>query len=374
MDEADRALCQALRGTPDVWRHLDGPMVERFLGAASRHRVRPLLAWRLHGTGELPAWPAPIRRALLDTARGEAALEVIRRFELRRLLDAFAAAGVPVLVLKGAALAYATYAEPWLRPREDTDLLVRGDDALSARRVLADAGYHPTPMQSGTLVSHQQLYVRIDGTGRRYACDLHWKIANPVAFSDLLSPEDLLREAAAVSLDGCTVRIPSRVDALLLACWHRVAHHRDSENLLWLYDLHLLGDDLPDADAARMTAMARRTGTQVICARGLSMAAERFGSRVPPPLLLAPPDAADDRAALTAVYLDPQARKVDRLAADLRALPGWRSRLRLLREHLFPPAEYMFATSGRSARALLPALYVRRIARGALAWFRRPAE
>ena len=82
----------------------------------------------------------------------------------------------------------------------------------------------------------------------------------------------------------------------------------------------------------------------------------------------------DDRAALTAIYLDRHARKVDRLAADLRALPGWRSRLRLLREHLFPPAEYMFATSGRSARALLPALYVRRIARGALAWFRRPAE
>ena len=270
MDEADRALCQALRGTPDVWRHLDGPMVERFLGAASRHRVRPLLAWRLHGTGELPAWPAPIRRALLDTARGEAALEVIRRFELRRLLDAFAAAGVPVLVLKGAALAYATYAEPWLRPREDTDLLVRSDDALSARRVLADAGYHPTPMQSGTLVSHQQLYMRIDGTGRRYACDLHWKIANPVAFSDLLSPDDLLREAAAVSLDGCTVRIPSRVDALLLACWHRVAHHQDSENLLWLYDLHLLADDLPDADAARMTAMAQPHGNPGdLCARAL---------------------------------------------------------------------------------------------------------
>jgi hypothetical protein len=77
------------------------------------------------------------------------------------------------------------------------------------------------------------------------------------------------------------------------------------------------------------------------------------------------------RAAGAAAYLRADARKVDLLAADLRALPDWRSRARLLREHLLPPPEYMRAAH-RSRRGWLPALYVWRIARGARAWFRRP--
>ena len=156
--------------------------------------------WRLRQSGELPSWPASIRQALLDAERGEAALEIVRRQELCRLLEAFAAADVPILLLKGAALAYSLYPEPWLRPREDTDLLVRSADARRASDVLASAGYRPALMQSGDFVTHQRLHVRSDRTGRRYACDLHWKIANPAPFADLLSPEDFLRDAASISL------------------------------------------------------------------------------------------------------------------------------------------------------------------------------
>ncbi len=371
MESAERSICAALRGEPGAFRGLPLPAFESCLAAATRHRVRPLLVWRLHGTKDLAAWPAAVRRALLDAAAGEAALEVARRLELGRLLTAFAAARVPVLLLKGAALAYSVYPEPWLRPREDTDLLVRGADAGRARDVLTAAGYDATPMQSGALVSHQRVYLRIDAAGRRYACDLHWKIANPVAFADLFSPGDLFTSAVSVPIGGVSACIPSRVDALLLACWHRVSHHHDSDDLLWLYDLHLLAGGLSESEAAQFGETARRTGTTAICARGLSLAAERLGTRVPAWL----GDAAEAGDAVSSpmrAYLRRDARKVDLLAADLRALPDWRSRARLVREHLFPPPAYMYATSGRSNPALLPALYLRRIARGTLAWFRRP--
>ena len=374
MDQAETAICAALRGDPGIWRHVADPlMAERFVAAASRHRVRPLLAWTLHRAGELPLWPEPVRRALIGAERGEAALEVVRGIELRRLAASFAVAGVPVLVLKGGALAYSIYPEPWLRPREDTDVLVRMDDADRARELLTAAGYEPAPMQSGALVSHQRVYVRSDDGVRHHACDLHWKIANPAAFADLVSTEDLLRDAASISVDGVTARIPSRADALLLACWHRVSHHQDSDNLLWLYDLHLLADGMSEADTARVIDAARRTKTAAVCARGLSLAADRFGTGMPA-TLLARLSAEHDASPRTAAYLRRDARKVDLLAADLRALPDWRSRLRLIREHLFPPADYMFAVSGRSHPALLPALYLRRIIRGSFAWFRRPAD
>jgi hypothetical protein len=235
--------------------------------------------------------------------------------------------------------------------------------------VLASAGYLPAVMQSGDFVTHQRLHVRSDGTGRRYACDLHWKIANPAPFADLLAPEDLLRDAASISLgDAPAARVPSRTHALLLGCWHRVSHHHDSGDLLWLYDLHLLADRLTDTDAANVLAIAHRTGTAPICARGWSLASERFGTRLPA-VFLADLETSPNATSSLAAYLRPDARKVDLLTADLRALPDWRSRVRLLREHLFPPAEYMWGSYGRSSRAVLPALYLWRIVRGARRWF-----
>ena len=67
-------------------------------------------------------------------------------------------------------------------------------------------------------------------------------------------------------------------------------------------------------------------------------------------------------------------RKLDVLISDLRALSGWPSRLRLLREHIFPPRAYMRAAYGTTTDGWLPVLYIWRVARGAAQWCRRPNE
>ena len=285
------------------------------------------------------------------------------------LLRAFAAAEVPVLLFKGAALAYAIYPEPWLRPREDTDLLVEGGDASRAGELLGSRGYQAALMQRGELVTNQRLHVRSDASGLRHDRDLHWKIANPVSFAELLTPAELIRCADSTWLGDVEARCPRRAHPLLLACWHRASHHYDHPNLLWLYDLHLLAEGLTDADAADVLDIARETRTTDVCARGLQLARERFMTRLPTALT--------DLQALNttkrsgeSVYLRADTRKVDLLAADLRSLPTWGKRLRLVREHLFPPADYMLGSYPGSTRLQLPALYLLRIARGARSWFR----
>ena len=45
------------------------------------------------------------------------------------------------------------------------------------------------------------------------------------------------------------------------------------------------------------------------------------------------------------------------LRLDLDALPNWRARGRLIREHLVPPASYMRARYGVQSNVLLPGLY-----------------
>src|SRR5689334_21340073 len=61
--------------------------------------------------------------------------------EALRALDALSDAGVPGLLLKGAALARMLYGTGEARSYYDVDLLVAPEALTAARRVLADLGY-----------------------------------------------------------------------------------------------------------------------------------------------------------------------------------------------------------------------------------------
>jgi hypothetical protein len=364
-------LCAALRGTSGVWRQLGDPVDQAsFLEAAAHHRVRPLLAWRVRNTTEWQEWPHALRSALHASERAEAAIEIARRGDLTMLLGALGAAGIPVLLLKGAAFGYTLYPEPWLRPRHDTDLLVAPTDVAEAGQILERAGYQPARAVRGRHVAHQRNFVRHDRGGLHSHCDLHWKPANPVAVADLLSFQELLDASQAVSIAGVRVaRTPQDAHALLLACLHRAAHHHDSDDLLWLYDIHLLAERLTEKDVASLIDLSQRSGAGAVCARGLRLALDRFETRLPSTLVPALEAAPAAGPALPAAFLKSGVRKADLLMADLAVLP-WRGRLRLLREHLFPPADWMLSDPRPARRLLLPALYLWRIVRGARGWFR----
>lgn len=66
-----------------------------------------------------------VRSVLPPPDRGTVIGRLQRQAMLRRLLPALEGAGVPVVVLKGAALAYLSYPDPSLRPMHDVDLWTR---------------------------------------------------------------------------------------------------------------------------------------------------------------------------------------------------------------------------------------------------------
>src|SRR4029077_4865821 len=114
-----------------------------------------------------------------------------------------------------------------------------------------------------------------------HALDVHWKIANRHVIARATSHGDLASRSVAVPALGEAAREVSHADALFLACLHRAAHHHDSEELLWLYDIHLIAEPLPSHDWACIVAAARRGAVQTICHRGLALAIDYFGSPVP---------------------------------------------------------------------------------------------
>jgi hypothetical protein len=359
----DAVVAEALVGSRAAGSRLEAL---EWLDHAERHRVEVLLADRWIAAASADPALGEIRAKLAEMLRLAALVDAIRDAECRRVYAALSAAGLRTAVLKGAALAATVYREPYLRPRCDTDILVDHANAGAAAQIFLGLGYTADVETSGALVTAQSHFSRLDANGRRHAWDVHWRACNAHAAADILPLDRIAGTGQRVAaLEGLVV--PSPADALLLACVHRVVHHHDAPDLLWLYDIHLLAGRLSPMDWSGFDSYASDRGVWPICARSLSRARERFGTRLPEPIAAA-------TAAAAGTPLDGferGGREVDLLRMNLRALKTWPERLRLLREHLFPPAAFIVDRYHIGHRAALPWAYLHRIVTGAPKWFRR---
>jgi hypothetical protein len=364
MTSDERLLSRALSG--DLSWTATGEWDSHALAvAAEGHGVTALLWTALAGsTGAAAA----LRSQIGPRVRADVARELIVQPELRRVCSALAGDGVRALLTKGAALAYTEYEEPWLRPRTDTDLLVGVDDVPVAQQSLEKCGYvRSDAVSTGSLVSHQIAFECVDAHGLRHVVDLHWKIVNPHLLADALVFEDLWRDAR-ISRIGAAAYVPSRVASVILACVHRLAHHQGLDRLIWLCDLRVLSTAFGDAEWEALAGMASGSGVAGLCLDGLRQARDLVGARLPEPLEVALAARAPHEPSQR--YLEGVIRKRDVLMSDLAALKGWHLRLRLLREHAFPPAAFIRQRYGVRHSALLPALYLHRLIVGAFRWVR----
>lgn len=360
-------LVAALRREAVPWPADGGAELETaLLEAAREHGVSALVL----SAPAVRQWPDTLQSALRDACRHEAVIDAVRHQDLLRLLAAFGQGGVRCLLIKGAQLAYTHYAQPWMRPRFDTDVLVPVADRDRADTALRGLGYTPSTQVSGALVAHQFQYERRDRYGRTDFIDLHWKITNPHLFAEALTFDELAAEARAIPELGEHAYGLSNVHALILACVHRVAHHHNSDLLVWLYDIHLLAGSLTAEERETLLERAGVRRLRSICASGLGIARLRYGTSHPEGWLdrLQP---GHGEVEPTAAFLQHGRRRIDTLLSDLRAVGGWSRKVGLLREHLFPPAAYMRARYGHDTPLLLA--YAGRVMTGVGKWFRAPS-
>jgi glycosyltransferase involved in cell wall biosynthesis len=361
-------LTAAIRGERAPWPvagSLD--LQEEVIRSAVEHGVESLVA---SASRRLETWPSAVRERLAARATSACAIEALRERELRHVLSVLAGDGAKPLVAKGAALAYSIYQEPHLRARVDTDLIVSHDEMPQVVAALERIGYARAAQNVGELVSHQVGLGRTDAHGVWHALDVHWKVANPQVFADLLPVTELRDEAVPLPALGPEALMPSPVHALLLAIVHLAAHHARQPRLIWLYDLHLLASRLTAPEFERVVQLARSRGVAALTARALRQARAAFDTRVEE-AVLAGLDAVDPRDEAPARFVDGEPGKLGTLVSDLRRLPSWQARGQLLREHVFPPADYMLRAYHTTHRTWLPALYVHRAITGGWRWLRQ---
>lgn len=323
----------------------------------------------LHGVA-----PLVYAAARVPQLRGEAiraaALEALRAEDVRGVLEALASSNVATLVLKGTALAYDLYTSPDLRPRGDTDLLIAARDLDAARAVFVRLGFEEQPLSGDEHGMRQTVFTRADTSGVVQMYDVHWAVANTPLFASALAFDDLLTHARPLSALGSHALGLSDVDALLLACIHRVAHHHDSDRIVWLADIALLRDRMSRDEHERFWRAAAKARIVGACMVSVRRANEWMSRPVE--------NRADEwlsrdeleREEASRVFLDRDLTRGELLAANLRALP-WRARVQRVWQVAFPPARFVQQSFGTRSRLMLPWLYVARGVRGVLRLFRR---
>lgn len=359
-------LTALLRGEPLTWDRV-GCAPNAFLEACRAEDALGLIHHHLRETPEFASWPASVREALTEASRAAVARDLLVQRELTRVLDTLGARGVHPVLFKGSALAYTLYPHPSLRPRSDTDLLIREFDAGTVKVTMTAIGYAPSLLCDGELLFRQFEFAREDDFGVTHACDFHQAISTQAAFAGVLTYDELARRAQPAPALGGHARVPAILDALLLALIHPVMHHKNEQRLLWAYDVHLLAQALDPRGFRELVSQATHKGIAAVCAHGLQVAQDWFGTAVPRAVLdrLAAAPAGEQP---TAAYLAPARSWANETAANLRGLPRWSDRLRLLREIALPSPAYMLQAydvgGSGMGKALLPALYLHRGVRG----------
>lgn len=311
--------------------------------------------------------PPRLHQALQDRYYQVGVANALHLQELSQVLAALSAAGMPVVLLKGALLAEALYGNPALRPMADLDLLVPRDRIAEVPPLLEPLGYRLQPGPAGHPFAFS---IRYGGEIAlikalpltAVALDIHW---NLVAFwwthyTARLDLEALWREVRPIPSQGPPALQLCPEDTLIHLCLHAGLSHSYA-SLLNFVDIDRCIAAYTDLDWDRFLQRAGAFQVRTPGYFGLRFTRDLFHTAIPDRVL------AD---------LDPGAARqwvVGRLTHPRSVLQGikpplsHRSRyllhlaltdrlsglLRLVRGLLWPPADWLAARYALSRPAAI---------------------
>jgi hypothetical protein len=333
-------LSSAIAGNTPIWpfavdtQALISTADEEGICALLHERICSDAAWAL-------PMPVEFREGIARLAREKALHSLVREHECRRVLGALAQANLPVLLLKGTALAYWAYTAPHLRERGDIDLFFRSkNDVDAVVKLLVELNFELVETAlPGDLISFEVTCKRSVDKGMTLEIDLHWHLSNTPMFAFRFSFDELVRDSFALPKLAPNAFGLAPIPAYLHACMHRIQNMTiDCENTLrWLYDLHVLGLKFSVDDWNTLAAVATEKKLAGVCIDGMQAAAECFGELAP--LLII------EQLKKAAKHESMDVAKMHRWfyiqRMNFLAYPSLRLRLRWLRQRLLPDINYM---------------------------------
>ncbi len=363
---AQEALCRLLAAAWDPTRRPAADVVPwpELLPLAGAGGVAATL---YAATRDMPL-PIDVQEALAQAFYATAAANTRGLHQLAQVGAALAAAGAPLLLLKGAALAEALYADPALRPFGDIDLLIPHASLPACRDALLRLGYAPAEVehQPGAGLAYRNEESFLPPAADLAPVELHWHLLDVPYYLRRVPVAWFWEHSEPRTIAGQPFRVLTPEANLVYLPAHLALHHQ-FQGLRSLLDLALLivkhGDRL---DWAGVFAAAR--AFELLAA--LRQTLERLAQCWPSLPLDGPrqqahalrPTRTDERlfrllsAASRSATLD--------FYTTLVSLPDAAARARYAWFNLFPQPAYMRERYKVAAGWQLPYWYLYRLAAG----------
>lgn len=275
-EKNDDALTELLKGELD-WGYL--------ARLATQQTAVPVLWRRLASLPEVSI-SAEARGSLQRMAMVAEFRQSFLEQRLHATLRVLSSAGVPVLLLKGAALGATVYPSFAARPMADLDLLVPREAARSAWVLLQEHGWRQTAGEERDEFyrGHHHLSPLEDVSGVGLDLEIHTDLLSE-AHPFLIPLERIWEDARTVHVGGQPAYVPSTSDALLHLCVHFFWSHMARSGAWRAFrDLEMLTTRAaPDWDSFARTARAARATTSAYWT--LRLARNLAGVRLPPYVL-----------------------------------------------------------------------------------------
>ena len=190
---------------------------------------------------------------------------------------------------------------------------------------------------------------------------LRWMCTGSLAIRSALHATLILMNCWRQAL-GEDIKALGPFHALLLACMHRIAHkpEKQENRLIWLYDIHLLAGEFNEQQWQAFVTMAKSKALCGICLDGLQKTIETFKTVVSKSVI----DQLTAGSKNESFSSSMGESRISMEVANLRALPGWKERIGLVKETVFPDANYMLKKYNTQHKLLLPYLYIKRAVGG----------
>lgn len=273
--------------------------------ALAEREVATSALWRTLKPPTATAVPDGVPTVVTDHLRRSAMVSDFRMQMLAQRLQStvatFRAAGIPVLLLKGAAVGAVVDPTFRTRPMTDLDVLISRDDIVRARAALLSCGWAETSdtVLLELLQDHHHLPPFVDAQNPGTRLELHIA-ALPLDHRFALDDAELWRSSAAAGAPFLGARVPSAELFVLHACIHFGWAHTMAFGAWRTFraiSAYLEGAPI---DWDRFVALAERTRAASVCHWTLRLGAHLAGLPVPARVLdrLEPPVLDELHAAL----------------------------------------------------------------------------
>ena len=216
-----------------------------FLSRVQPHGIFPLLAFHLRNWPDDCRPPREIMEYLNRIFLRAARRSLLAGRQIQAVTSALKDAGIPVILMKGHALARTVYPDPALRQSSDIDLLVQPHNLTAAEEVMEKLGYVcPAKTHDLSFEIHHDVYAP-PGEGLRV--ELHW--VTDRAF-DMVPPgwlDEVFSRRIPIRSGDLSCDTFSHHDHLLYLAFHHVFLHA-SIKLDMVYDFSLLMREFNNAE------------------------------------------------------------------------------------------------------------------------------